>query len=409
MSSDPAQITPEQFPSLKGARKAKSRDRDGLYKRRDYWHYELIIDGKKRSFTSGTKDYNEAKKKRAAAVRDLEQGRAPNDSGRKRFEVAAAEYIKHREATVSDGTLRLEKERLKPLERVIGNVMLKDITPRTIRSFQATRAAEVSNRTVNLETKLLRGILSHEGQWKRLQEDYSRLQESGQSPGWALSPEESLRLFTTAESNQDWFTAYHAAIVANDSGMRGVELRNLRLQDIDIDARKITIRRSKLSSSTRTVILTDDALKALLALIDRAQKLNAVKPEHFLFPYKVRKGTGYDPTRSVKSWRTAWRKLTQAAGVPGFRFHDLRHTFITNHAEIGTPLPVLMAQAGHLSKRMSELYTHISQRAMECCSSRSEKEAGWTSPGEAGQLGCGQISSVQTSVHHRTTLRSEAR
>jgi hypothetical protein len=34
--------------------KLRSKDRDGLYKRRDYWHYELIIDGKKRSFTTAT-------------------------------------------------------------------------------------------------------------------------------------------------------------------------------------------------------------------------------------------------------------------------------------------------------------------------------------------------------------------
>ena len=27
--------------------KLRSKDRDGLYKRRDYWHYELIIDGQK--------------------------------------------------------------------------------------------------------------------------------------------------------------------------------------------------------------------------------------------------------------------------------------------------------------------------------------------------------------------------
>ena len=177
----------------------KSKDRDGLYKRRDYWHYELIIDGRKRSFTSGTKDYNEAKKKRAAAVRDLQQGRAPSDSGLKRFESVADEYIKHREATASAGTVRLEKERLKPLKRVIGNVKLKDIAPRTIRSYQATRAGEVSNRTVNLETKLLRGILKHEGQWARLEPDYTRLQESAGSPGRALSPEESLKLFSESE------------------------------------------------------------------------------------------------------------------------------------------------------------------------------------------------------------------
>jgi hypothetical protein len=45
-----------------------AKDRDGLYKRRDYWHYALIIDGKKHSFTTGTKNYNEAKKERAKAV-----------------------------------------------------------------------------------------------------------------------------------------------------------------------------------------------------------------------------------------------------------------------------------------------------------------------------------------------------
>jgi integrase len=110
-----------------------------------------------------------------------------------------------------------------------------------------------------------------------------------------------------------------------------------------------------------------------LKLLERANHLNASKPEHYLFPYKVRGGSGYDPTQPTRGWRGAWRKLTKAAGVPGFRFHDLRHTFVTTHAEMGTPLPVVMAQAGHLSKRMSELYTHISQRAMEEAAERYER------------------------------------
>lgn len=33
-----------------------------------------------------------------------------------------------------------------------------------------------------------------------------------------------------------------------------------------------------------------------------------------------------------------------------------------------------MAQAGHLSKRMSELYTHISQRALEEAAERFEQK-----------------------------------
>ncbi|MFN0169244.1 MAG: tyrosine-type recombinase/integrase [Bryobacteraceae bacterium] len=71
----------------------------------------------------------------------------------------------------------------------------------------------------------------------------------------------------------------------------------------------------------------------------------------------------YDPSKPTKGWRTAWRKLTTQAGPKGLRGHDLRHNWITTHAEIGTPQSVLEAQAGHLSKRMSDHYKHISERA----------------------------------------------
>jgi hypothetical protein len=203
----------------------KAKDRDGLYKRRDYWHYELIIDGKKRSFTTGTKDYNEAKKRRAGAVAQFHQGKVPAGSGRKRFEVSAEEYIAHREATVSAGTVRLEKERLRPLQRGIGNPMLKEITPKTIREYQRCRSRQVGPRTVNLEVKLLRGILKAEDQWKRFAEDVKPLRGSGGSPGRALSPEEDLRLLDTAEQRPKWIVAYLTTVVANETGMRGVELR----------------------------------------------------------------------------------------------------------------------------------------------------------------------------------------
>src|SRR5689334_13132108 len=104
---------------------------------------------------------------------------------------------------------------------------------------------------------------------------------------------------------------------------------------------------------------------AILRLLERARMLNAVTPDHFLFPFKISRGMGYDPSKPTKGWRSAWRKLTKAAGLSGLRFHDLRHTFITGHAEIGTPLSVVMAQVGHLSARMTKEYTLISQRAKQ--------------------------------------------
>ena len=106
----------------------------------------------------------------------------------------------------------------------------------------------------------------------------------------------------------------------------------------------------------------------------RAQKLGASQPDHYLIPALVsgliegKKGTTvrvrrYDPTRPTKGWRTAWRKLTVKAELRGLRSHDLRHNWVTSHAEIGTPQSVLEAQAGHLSKRMSDHYKHISEKA----------------------------------------------
>jgi integrase len=71
----------------------------------------------------------------------------------------------------------------------------------------------------------------------------------------------------------------------------------------------------------------------------------------------------HDPATPTKGWRTEWRNLTEKAGLKGLRSHDLRHSWITSHAEIGTPQSVLEAQAGHLSKRMSDHYKHISEKA----------------------------------------------
>jgi hypothetical protein len=106
-----------------------------------------------------------------------------------------AEYITHREATVSPGAVRINRERLPALKRVIGNRAVRDITGRLIRDYQAVRditgrlirdyqalrAKEVSPRTENLEVKLLLGILQAEGRWKRLAEDVKPLRESGET------------------------------------------------------------------------------------------------------------------------------------------------------------------------------------------------------------------------------------
>jgi integrase len=51
--------------------------------------------------------------------------------------------------------------------------------------------------------------------------------------------------------------------------------------------------------------------------------------------------------------------VTRQAGLQGLRFHDLRHTAITELAEMGVADHVLESITGHLSRRMLEHYSHI--------------------------------------------------
>jgi integrase len=68
---------------------------------------------------------------------------------------------------------------------------------------------------------------------------------------------------------------------------------------------------------------------------------------------------GFDFTKPMRSWRTAWKNLTEKAKLPGLRFHDLRHHCITKLAEAGVPDQTLMSIAGHVSREMLEHYSHI--------------------------------------------------
>ena len=69
-----------------------------------------------------------------------------------------------------------------------------------------------------------------------------------------------------------------------------------------------------------------------------------------------------DPSRPIKSWRSAWRAALKRVGLQ-IRFHDLRHTCITKLAEGQASEQTIMSIAGHLSRKMLEHYSHIRMAA----------------------------------------------
>jgi integrase len=244
---------------------------------------------------------------------------------------------------------------------------------------------------LNAELGILRRILKRAKLWARVADDIRPLKEPS-TIGRALTEEDKQRLLKTAVMRPEWETAYLAAILCLNTTARGCELKGLRWSDVDLFARTLTIRKSKTAAGERVVPLTDVAASALAKLRWRAESFGPVEPSHYIFAAFVPKFTfsgkrvvgysitAFDPTIQVKSWRSAWRTLTRKAGLPGFRFHDLRHCAITQLAEGGTSDSTIMAIAGHVSRRMLERYSHVrmeaKRNAMEALAA-STKTAGY--------------------------------
>lgn len=206
-------------------------------------------------------------------------------------------------------------------------------------------------------------------------EHYRRLREPDGEIGRALSVDELSRLESAAAMRDSFLVAYCAEVLAACTGMRGGEIKKLRLGAIDLGTRRIRITRqsTKTDAGARLIELNRDALMAVAKLYQRAQALGATSPDHYLLPADLSKHTrkhdplhgslGFDVTQHQISWNTAWRNLRKTAGLGRLRFHDLRHTFITMMGERGVPLQIVGAMVGHMSPAMVRYYTHISGNA----------------------------------------------
>jgi integrase len=81
----------------------------------------------------------------------------------------------------------------------------------------------------------------------------------------------------------------------------------------------------------------------------------------------IRSQTGKHPTR-VFSFRgkpvrqvntKAWQSALERCGIENLRWHDLRHTWASWHAQAGTPLHVLQKLGGWECVEMVRKYAHL--------------------------------------------------
>jgi integrase len=124
----------------------------------------------------------------------------------------------------------------------------------------------------------------------------------------------------------------------------------------------LTVGRSKTAAGTGRTIPINSELRTILEDY-RAwyeKKVGPAAPESYVFPFG--KNRQWDPSRPISSFKTVWENVREKAKVDA-RFHDLRHTAITNLCESGASEETIRAIAGHVSHRMLQHYAHIRTEA----------------------------------------------
>ena len=136
-------------------------------------------------------------------------------------------------------------------------------------------------------------------------------------------------------------------------GLRLNEIRHLKLRDFDFDRALITIKHAK-GNKERTVMID----KKLSAVLKDYLKNGAGKVCLF---------EGQIPGKMIaaKTISLIFNNACQKAGVERKGgIHSLRHSFATHLLEQGTDLRFIQELLGHSSSRTTEIYTHVSNKAI---------------------------------------------
>jgi hypothetical protein len=106
------------------------RDNDGLHKRRGVWYYCLTIAGKRRFFSTKTRNWQEARGVRANASKAQIDGTLPNDLSKLSFEKLLPKVLEDRAPHLAANSIRIDRERSGPLLKHFSAGVFPPSTPR---------------------------------------------------------------------------------------------------------------------------------------------------------------------------------------------------------------------------------------------------------------------------------------
>lgn len=173
-----------------------------------------------------------------------------------------------------------------------------------------------------------------------------------------MTADEVDQLLEVARGDEQWGPLVE--LLAN-TGLRISEALGLKWSQVDLEARTLTVLKTKTGAKgRRTIPLTDEAVAALHRQRSWQRRTRLLvgsgwRRSGLVFTTGV--GTVVDPHNA----RRAQRRLLIAAGLPTNRpFHTMRHSLATRLLRQGVPMPIVSAILGHSSIRTTvDTYGHF--------------------------------------------------
>lgn len=236
-----------------------------------------------------------------------------------------------------------DKLHLRWLDRYLNGVELQAINREWLDRLTALKRDEgVKNTSVNRLLEVIRAILrkaAYEWEWLDRAPLIRMLPEPTRRIRW-ITREEAERLMAELPEHL-------AAMVrfSLETGLRKANVTGLEWSQVDLVRRTTWIHPDQAKARKAIAV----PLSAMAVIVLRKQ---IGRHAQYVFTYHGQ------PVQQVNT--KAWRAALKRAGITDFRWHDLRHTWASWHAQAGTPLHVLQELGGWESSEMVRRYAHLS-------------------------------------------------
>lgn len=250
--------------------------------------------------------------------------------------------------TLSPGTRYQHEVVYRAVREAFGALDVTALTPDVLRQWRDTLTPRYAAGTVRHRLEVLGSVLNAAVRDYQVltSNPLDRVRKPSPSRGRErfLSADERAALLRSCQQSHNP-ALYPLVVLALSTGCRKNELRCLRWRDVDLEHGMLRLPQTK-NGERRGVPLAPVARTVL-----RAWRARQLPSSVWVFP-------GTDGRRPA-SLASAWDHARRRAGLPDFRFHDLRHTAASYLAMSGASLVEIAHILGHKTMRMVQRYSHF--------------------------------------------------